>query len=169
MAVTADFLDLLKTAEHPTLMIIGVVVIVCLGGSLFWAETSRKDIKFWGIEIKVPESDGIKACRAIQAAFHEKAVGLESERQATYRPIESDAASIDAFTKLILEARERDRDRDPNSHTSGNEDMILWRINSLVNDFNSRQRHVDSLNELVEQDTERVNQECGSLLIARSE
>jgi hypothetical protein len=54
-------LDFVKTAEHPTLMIIGVVVIICLGGLLFWAETSSKDIKFWGIEITVPESDGVQS------------------------------------------------------------------------------------------------------------
>jgi hypothetical protein len=78
-------LDFLKTAKHPTLMIIGFVVIVCLGELLYCVETSRKDIKFWGIEITVPESDGIKACRAIQATFHEKALGFESERKTTYQ------------------------------------------------------------------------------------
>src|SRR5215813_7764812 len=143
--MTDRALDFVKTAEHPTLIIIGVVVIVCLGGLLFWAETSSKDIKFWGIEITVPESDGVKACRAIQAAFHEKALGLESDRQATYRRVDSDQASLDTFTKLQLEARERDRD--PNSHTSGNEDTIVWRINNLVKDSNWREEHLQGLNE----------------------
>jgi hypothetical protein len=167
MSVMTDtVLDFVKTAKHPTLMIIGCFVIVCLGGLLFWAETSSKDIKFWGIEIKVPESDGIKACRAIQAAFHEKALGLESERQATYRRIESDEASLDAFTKLQLEAKERDQD--PNYHSSGNEQTVIWRIKYLVDDSNWRQQYVQSLNKTAEQYTDRVNQECGSLLTARS-
>ena len=167
MSVMTDtVLDFVKTATHPTLMIIGVAVIVFLGELLIWTEFSRKDIKFWGIEITVPESDGIKACRAMQAAFHEKALGLESERQATFRRIESNNASLDTFTKLQLEARERDND--PNFHTSGNEATIVWRINDLVNDLNWQQQHVLSLSETAEQDTDRVNQECGSLLMARS-
>jgi hypothetical protein len=167
MSVMTDkALDFVKTAQNSTLMIIGVLVIVCLGGLLFWVETSSKDIKVWGIEIKVPESDGIKACRAIQAAFHEKALGLEGERQATYRRIESDETSLDEFTKLQLEARARDQD--PNSHTSGNEDTIVWRINNLINDEIWREKHVQSLNQTAEEDVDRVNQECGSLLTARS-
>jgi hypothetical protein len=46
--MTDTVLDFLKTAKHPTLMIIGVAVIVCLGELLLWVETSRKDIKLWG-------------------------------------------------------------------------------------------------------------------------
>ena len=164
--VTDKALDLVRTADHSTLMFIGVLVIICLGMLLYSAETSSKAIKFWGIEIKVPESDGIKACRALQAAFHEKALGLESERQATYRRIESDQTSLDAFTKLQLEARQRDQD--PNSHSSGNEETVIWRINNLVEDSNWRQRYVQSLNQAAAQDVDRVNQECGSLLTARS-
>jgi hypothetical protein len=57
--VTIDTaLDFLKTANHPTQLIIGVVAILCLGGLLVWVETSRKDIKFWGIEITQPETWG---------------------------------------------------------------------------------------------------------------
>jgi hypothetical protein len=166
MSVITEALDLVKTAEHPKLIIIGIVVIVCLAELLVGAGTSSKDIKFWGMEIKVPESDAIKACRAIQAAFHEKALGLESERQATYRRIESDEASLDGFTKLQLEAIARDAD--PNNHTSGNERTVVWRINSLIEDENSREKHLTWLNHTAEYDTERVNQECSSLLTARS-
>src|SRR5690348_15176297 len=85
-----------------TVAIVGVVVVLCLGELLIWVETSRKDIKLWGIEITQPESDGIKSCRAIQAAFHDKKLGLENDRAATYRVMENDEASIDAFTKLQL-------------------------------------------------------------------
>jgi hypothetical protein len=35
--MTDTVLDFLKTAKHPTLMIIGVAAIVCLGELLFWA------------------------------------------------------------------------------------------------------------------------------------
>jgi|HubBroStandDraft_6_1064221.scaffolds.fasta_scaffold255730_3 hypothetical protein len=162
--MTGTVLDFLKTAKHPTLMIIGVSVIICLGELLFWVETSRKDTKFWGIEIMVPESDAIKACRALQAAFHERALGLENERKATYRLMENDEASIDAFTKLQLEAKARDKD----TVAHENENAVIWRINNLVNDSNSREQRVKWLNETEAYDTERVNQECGSLLIARS-
>jgi hypothetical protein len=163
--VIADtVLDFVKTAKHPTLMIVGFLVIICLGELLFLAETSRKDIKFWGIEITVPESDAIKACRVLQAAFHEKALGLENERKATYRLIENDEASIDAFTKLRLEAKARDRDTQGNA----NEAAVIWRINNLVDDSNSREQRVTWLIETEAYDTERVNRECGSLLIATS-
>lgn len=163
--VTATVADFLNTAKHPTLMIIGVVVIVCLGGVLFCVETSRKDIKLWGIEITMPESDGIKACREIQAAFHDEALGLESERQATYRRIENDEASIDALTKLRLEAMARDRD----TPAYDNEKAVLWRINNLVNDSNFREERVKWVNETQANYANRVDQECGSLLIARGE
>jgi len=125
MAVSTDFLDFIKTAQHPTLLIVGVGVVLCLGELLFWVETSRKDIKLWGIEITRPESDGIKSCRVIQAAFHDKTLGLENDRAATYRVMENDEASIDAFTKLQLEARVRDQD--PNSHVSDTEKPVVWR------------------------------------------
>ena len=162
MAVTADFLDFMKTVEHPTLMIVGVVVVLCLAELLFWVETSRKDIKFWGIEITVPESDGIKACRAIQATFHDKTLGLENDRAATYRVMENDEASIDAFTKLQLEARARDQD--PNTYAHDTEGPVVWRINYLVGDSNRREEHVKWLDETEAYYTKRVDQECGSLL-----
>jgi hypothetical protein len=91
-------------------------------------ETSRKDIKFWGIEITVPESDGIKACRAIQAAFHEKALGLESERAATYRRMENDEGSIDACTKLQLEAKARDRETQGNDNETAVILIVQYRM-----------------------------------------
>lgn len=163
MAVATDFLDFIKTAQHPTLMIVGVVVVLCLGELLIWVETSRKDIKLWGIEITQPESDGIKSCRAIQAAFHDKTLGLENDRAATYRVIENDGASIDAFTRLQIEARVRDQD--PNTHVHDTESAVLWRLNSLVDDSNGREEHVKWLNETEEYYTRRVDQECGSLLI----
>ena len=141
MAWTADFLDFLKTAKHPTLMIVGGLAIILAGEFLVCLETSRKDIKFWGVEIAVPESDGIKSCRAIQAAFHDKALGFESERRATYRLMENDEASIDVFTKLQLEARAQDQD--PNTHVSDTERAVVWRLNSLVEDANWRQKYVE--------------------------
>jgi hypothetical protein len=49
MAVATEFLDWIKTAQHPTLMIVGVVVVLCLGELLFWVETSRKDIRLWAL------------------------------------------------------------------------------------------------------------------------
>jgi hypothetical protein len=78
--------------------------------------------------------------------------------------MENDEASIDAFTKLQLEAKARDKD----TVAHENENAVIWRINNLVNDSNSREQRVKWLNETEAYDTERVNQECGSLLIARS-
>jgi hypothetical protein len=164
--MTDTVLDFLKTAKNPTLMIIGVAAIVCLGGLLFWVETSRKDIKFWGIEINVPESDAIKACRAIQAAFHEKMLGLESERQATYRRMENHQASIDAFTKLQLDAKARDQH--PDTQGSDNEQTVIWHINNLIGDLNSQEKFLDWVRQTERYDTERVNKECGLLLRSES-
>jgi hypothetical protein len=105
----------------------------------------------------------MKSCRAIQATFHDKTLGLENDRAATYRILENDQASIDAFTKLQLEARVRDQD--PNTHVHDTESAVLWRLNSLVDDSNGREEHVKWLNETEEYYTRRVDQECGSLLI----
>jgi hypothetical protein len=158
MAVTAELWDFVKTAKHPTLMIVGVVGIVCLGEFLIWVETSRKDIKLWSIEITQPESDGVKSCRAIQAAFHDKALGLESKRKATYQVMENDEASIDAFTKLQLEAETRNQNTYDYAHN------VTLRINNLINDSNQRQQHLEWLNETETYYTQRVEEECGSLL-----
>jgi len=69
MSVMTDtVLDFVKTAKHPTLMIIGVVVIVCLGELLFWLETSSKDIKFWGFGTTVPRATESK--RAVRFRLH---------------------------------------------------------------------------------------------------
>jgi hypothetical protein len=136
----------------------------CLGELLYCVETSRKDIKFWGIEITVPESDGIKACRAIQATFHEKALGFESERKTTYQLMENDETSIDAFTKLRLEAIAQDRD----TYRNDNENVAIGRIKDLIEDSNYREKYAEWLNQTEADDTERVNQECGALLIATS-
>jgi hypothetical protein len=66
----AEALGFVKTAEHPTLMIIGVVIIVCLGGLVVWAETSRKDIKFWGIECALPRAVPARYLQRITRIFH---------------------------------------------------------------------------------------------------
>jgi len=158
MAWIAGVYDRLKTAEPATLMFFGAVGFACVVVLVLWAETSRKDIKFWGVEITAPESDAIKACRMIQAAFHEKALGLESERQATYRRIENDEASIDAFTKIELEAKAGSRD------STDYESTVTWRVNNLINDTNSQEKRLEWVIQTEVADTELVNRECGSLL-----
>jgi hypothetical protein len=157
MAWITDVWDRLKTAEPPTAIIFCAVGLIYVGVFAYWAETSSKNIKFWGVEITAPESDAIKACRAIQAAFHDKALGWESERQATYRLIESDQASIDAFSKLQLEARAGDR------YTSDYDRDVVWRINGRIEDLKGRGKYLDWLNQAEAANAEQVNQECGSV------
>lgn len=63
---------------------------------------------------------------------------MESERQATYRLIENDEASIDTFTKLRLEAKARDLGADY-------ENEVVWRSNNLIHDLNFREQRADWL------------------------
>jgi hypothetical protein len=145
------------------------LTILIIFATLIWeAETSRKDISVWGIDIKVHESDEVEACRAIQSSAHDQIAAVEKDRDDAYKVIESDQNHLQEANKLLLEARKRDWEasKEQDTRVSENDQSVSGRITYLVNDSAYRDKVIEWTRDRIAEINENVNQQCGAILVA---
>jgi hypothetical protein len=80
-----DSLKALLTTTAVNVTIICTAIIILAVVVIWWAESSSKDVTVWGIEVRIHESDQVRACRIIQSNTHDQLASLEGERQAQIR------------------------------------------------------------------------------------
>jgi hypothetical protein len=159
--------DLFSTAGVAKTALLCGTLLIFVFGFLVWAAISQETIKLgWPTEISAPESEQLKACRAVQTALHDEIQTFDNDRTSSYKAIADDQNALNEATRLQNDTeREEVNSKESKSYYGAKVD-IDSRIQQLNNDIDNRDEVISRIRQQIADRSQNVYSLCAVIIQA---